>query len=115
MMSALLRVLAGVLRRQPASAEEWMVLSQSDRMTPRQQRALTAWLNAAPEHAREYSRCLQLARLSSQLRAQRMRHAPTASEAACGGICAGAGSACSFAGRLCLAASSWTSWLRRRA
>src|SRR5690554_4729448 len=44
-----------------------------------------------------------------------MRHAPTASEAALWRRLRGrAGSACSLAARSWLAASSWTSWLRRR-
>lgn len=71
MMSSVLAALAGALglRRDPTSAAEWMALSQSGRMTPRQRRALAMWLEADPAHAREYARCRQLNELAAQLQA----------------------------------------------
>jgi transmembrane sensor len=72
MMPSLIHALAGLvrMRRYPNSAETWLVRVQSGRMTQRDEQALSAWLNADPRHAAEYSRCQKLAQLGARLRSR---------------------------------------------
>lgn len=70
MISAVLGALADKVRsfRRPNSAEAWLALEQSGRMTYRQRKALASWLNADPRNLAEYTRCRKVSALAGSLR-----------------------------------------------